>query len=62
MTPKQPIEITPVANGYILFPSRDNSALTSYKDMYVFRSLYDLTAFLEAHFEAGAPLAEGGDK
>lgn len=49
---KEPIEITQVANGYLVRPAlRDSGCITSTESMHVFQSFAELMAWISEHFD-----------
>jgi len=52
ITMKEPIEITQVANGYLVRPAiRDNGCVVSTESMHVFQSFAELIAWVSDHFD-----------
>jgi hypothetical protein len=48
----EPIEITQVANGYLVRPAlRDTGCVTSIESMQVFQSFAELMTFIAGHFD-----------
>lgn len=48
----EPIEITQVANGYLVQPAlRDNGCVNSTESMQVFQSFAELVAWVSEHFD-----------